>query len=355
MGEADGAISTLNQSGGTINATLFQAADGNATAVSTINVSGGLLDIGTQAFFLCSRGTGTLTVSGTGQIVCGTLDVSRNASSAGSTGVVNPDGGTLTVNRVSAGTSATGSGGTPTATFNFNGGTLTAGASSSTWFLGHASSPAIPVNAFVKSGGAVIDTAGFNVSVMEPLQHDSALGGTPDGGLTKLGDGTLTLGKAGTYTGDTVVKGGTLEIALATLATNSTVSVTNGALLQLDFTETNQVAALVLDGVSQPAGIYNAATSPGFISGAGSLVVGAGPAPQLTITGFSVSGTTLNLSAMNGTANGQFILLGTTNVALPLSAWTPVLTNTFDNSGSLDLSTNIVDPNIPQQFYIIVE
>ena len=78
--------------------------------------------------------------------------------------------------------------------------------------------------------------------------------------LVKTGTGTQILAGANTYSGNTTVNGGTLEIALPTIATSSTVSVTNGAVLKLDFTVTNPIAALVLNGISQPGGIYNAST-----------------------------------------------------------------------------------------------
>jgi len=71
------------------------------------------------------------------------------------------------------------------------------------------------------------------------------------------------------------------------------------------------------------------------------------------ITGIGISGVTLNLTATNGVQNGTYILLQSPNIALPLSQWTPVLTNVFDGGGNLNLSTNIVSPGAPQQFYII--
>ena len=45
-----------------------------------------------------------------------------------------------------------------------------------------------------------------------PLQHDSTLGATADGGLVKLGTGTLILTNANTYTGLTVVSNGNLVV-----------------------------------------------------------------------------------------------------------------------------------------------
>ncbi|HEY4416715.1 MAG TPA: autotransporter-associated beta strand repeat-containing protein [Verrucomicrobiae bacterium] len=81
------------------------------------------------------------------------------------------------------------------------------------------------------------------------------------------------------------------------------------------------------------------------------LVVASSQLPVITSIG--IHGVTLNLMATNGAQNGTYILLQSTNIALPLSQWTPVLTNSFDSSGSLNLSTNIVTSGATQQFYII--
>ena len=101
--------------------------------MSIVNVSGGTLNIGTAAnptspFYVASRGTGTLTVSGDGAVNCGKLDISRNAAgnTISSAGTVNLDGGTLTVTSVTNVSANQQTGGSPTATFNFNGGTLVA-------------------------------------------------------------------------------------------------------------------------------------------------------------------------------------------------------------------------------------
>lgn len=70
------------------------------------------------------------------------------------------------------------------------------------------------------------------------------------------------------------------------------------------------------------------------------------------ITGISLSGTTLSLSATNGSAGGTWTLLQSTNVALPLSQWETNRMGLFDGSGNL--STNILNTatNV-REFYLL--
>lgn len=78
------------------------------------------------------------------------------------------------------------------------------------------------------------------------------------------------------------------------------------------------------------------------------------PAPaRPQITSIGVTGTTLNLTAVNGVSNGQFVLLGSTDVTLPFAQWTPILTNNFDSGGNLTLSTNVLNPAVPVEFFIL--
>ena len=94
--------------------------------------------------------------------------------------------------------------------------------------------------------------------------------------LVKLGTGTLTL-SANAYTGNTMVNGGTLAIAQPTLSFGSTVTVAGGAFLNLGFSTTNIVTALVLNGVSQANGVYNSGNSGGRLTGTGAIQVGITP------------------------------------------------------------------------------
>jgi autotransporter-associated beta strand protein len=168
---------------------------------------------------------------------------------------------------------------------------------------------------------------------------------------------TGTLG-TNNYTGDTTVNGGTLELANATIATNSTVTIATGATLQLDFATTNQVGALVLGGVTQTPGVYNNSTSPSFLAGSGSLVVLAtGPGTFTSppgISGVTFSGGNVVLAGTGGQAGDAYYLLAGTNLAQPFSLWRTVATNVLGASGSFTFTgTNAVNAGSAQQFYIL--
>ena len=108
----------------------------------------------------------------------------------------------------------------------------------------------------VRVGGARFDTSGFDIAVAQTLIHEPTLGPTPDGGLTKLGNGRLELSQVNTYDGPTQVQGGTLAV-VGSIATSSLTSVNAGGTLS----GTGTVGALKLAG-----GILAPGASPGILS-----------------------------------------------------------------------------------------
>jgi len=99
--------------------------------------------------------------------------------------------------------------------------------------------------------------------------------------VVKLGTGTQTFTGANTYTGNTTVAAGTLSLAQPTLDDASTVSIAEGAVLELTHSSTDRVGSLILAGVEQADGVYGAIGSGAdftteMISGSGRIQVGAG-------------------------------------------------------------------------------
>jgi autotransporter-associated beta strand protein len=90
-----------------------------------------------------------------------------------------------------------------------------------------------PEGAIIKASGAQIDTNGFNARINLSIVHDGSLGSALDGGLTKLGAGSLSLGGENTFTGKTLVSEGTLLVnnVHGSGLGKSTVTVRSGATL----------------------------------------------------------------------------------------------------------------------------
>ena len=153
---------------------------------------------GTVSFY-SDAGT---TIGGTGALRLGTAGTLASTS----TYTYNLNGGTLIVPQIARNTATTD---LSTGIFNFNGGTLIP-AAASTAFLAVST-------ANVRNGGALINTNGLSVTIAQALVHSNIVGdNATDGGLTKSGNGVLTLTGASTYTGGTTVNGGSLTLSRGT-------------------------------------------------------------------------------------------------------------------------------------------
>jgi autotransporter-associated beta strand protein len=266
------------------------------TTQGRLNVSGTLnLNAVTDLRFSTGNGTGTSVVTlnpgGAINMEAGSeLDFNRG-SSVGVNNTFNLDGGVITVGRVMRfNTNA----GAATRVFNFNGGTLRAAGNSTTFF-----DAGVATAANVRNGGAKFNTNGFDVSVAQTLQHSVIPGDAAiDGGLTKSGAGTLTLTtNTHTYTGPTLVNGGTLNVAAGLNTTGGITAATGGT-----FSGAGTVAgAVTLSG----GALGNSSTTTPFTVGAvnvtapSSLSLDLGAGPGVAVTGaYTTNG---NLTTINAT------------------------------------------------------
>jgi fibronectin-binding autotransporter adhesin len=117
-----------------------------------------------------------------------------------------------------------------TGVFEFNGGTLMAKGSTSDFMP-----CAVPVTT-VAGKAAKIDSAAFDVT----LQHII----TGEGGLQKLGSGTLRLTPANTYTGLTTVEAGTLNLAEDSSLASEVTLPAGGGILTIGMETNNATASL---------------------------------------------------------------------------------------------------------------
>ncbi len=229
------------------------------TGVINVNTGGVLNQTGTEGVIVAEGGTGTLNVraGGSVSIAGGGLYLTAEANTPGQA-VVNLDGGSITTRRVIEREDAWSSTAN-SSIFNFNGGTLRAGANAFADFMSGLDA------ANILAGGAVIDTNGQDISIAQRL-----LGA---GALTKQGGGTLTLSGANTYGGNTTVSAGTLSMASPAFADTAAVTVANGATLHLTHDQDDLVAGLTIHGTTYTDTTLVAGSVPG-LTGSGSITVG---------------------------------------------------------------------------------
>ncbi len=270
----------------------------------TINSGGGSVTLGTNPTITVTNSTDTATInagiagtSGLTKSGAGTLVLGGTSNYTGGTTI---NAGTLKIFSDLALGDASGA-------LGLNGGTLVLGASIST-------ARALPI-----TSASTIDTNGFDLTVGGPLTA---------GGLTKLGNGKLTLQAASAGgAGPTNILGGTVRIENATAIGTGAVSVTNGSLelAGVTLTSPNTFPLTMNNGATLLA------TGSTFFSSSGSPAIANNATVTLTAPTVNdtlqinsgVTGGTLS-SVVNVTGAGTVFLstgLGLTNGSAYRGAW----------------------------------
>ncbi len=230
---ATGTYGAINVNGGVVNISAATRYLIGAGGLGLLNVPAGQVNfagngssimLGGDTTYAHHGATGILTVSGTGAVTVsnGSGGLRLGSSAAGATnitGILNLFGGTFTT------WPGIRYGGTNTADSSgyvkFSGGTLKAGTNQAGFLQGLTA-------ATISTNGAIIDDSGYAITIGQSLLTDANLSGV-DGGLVKRGAGTLILTNLSTYTGNTVVSNGTLQVNGGLAA--SPVTVVSGATL----------------------------------------------------------------------------------------------------------------------------
>jgi autotransporter-associated beta strand protein len=261
--------------GATVDGASFNVLGGTVT-VGSVNadaniVLGNFNGVSTTNLKITSGSLGFATAGNQHGIRVGRLDNTGTA-----TGIVDLEGGIVTVRRIFEQNSA------QISTVNLHGGTLKA-------LIDWADFLAVD-KIWVKSGGAIFDTNGKAITVTKALETDPVSTG---GGLT-LNDtaaikGSLTLSATPTYTGPTMVTAGKLVVPSSHVGTGAlTVSANATLVVNVSGTSQWQPASLTL---ANPCTLeFNSLQNPGTTNA---------PLAPTTAVG-TVSGVTLHLKSISG-------------------------------------------------------
>ena len=214
----------------------------------------------------------------------------------------------------------------------------------------------------VVAGGATFDVSGlasaFNLGASQTLSNNTSTAVLNVGSNgANTGSGTVSL----TYASGTpsfIVTNGTLTLSSSSIVrlnnTGSALAVGNYKIVSKATSgNTGAVAGTAPSSVTVTGGGIAGGTTASLQITSGELYLVIATIPTPRVTGISVSGVTLTLTATNGALGGQYYLLSTTNLALPFSQWITNMTGNFDGSGQLNLSTNVVNPSVPQTYYLL--
>ncbi len=208
---------------------------------------------------------------------------------------------------------------------------------------------------YTLAGGTTLQAAGTGTSVGSTAANIK--GGS--GGTVNV-NGPLVLGfKPTSFSGDTnhpalYVSQGALNLS------GSLTTISNAAATPLGAGTYSlvQVAGGSL-GVSSTnisvigTGLAGGATATLAVNAGNlNLVVTQTSTPAPVISSVILSGGNLIFSGSNGTPNGQYVEIATTNISTARSTWTPIATNNFSGTGTFSV-TNAVTNNPPRRFFAI--
>ncbi|ASV83763.1 outer membrane autotransporter barrel domain protein [Ochrobactrum quorumnocens] len=230
---------------------IIRVGDGTAASAGYIATINSVLTGNTQ---LTKTDLGTLVVGGTNTYTGGTainggvLQVANNANLGDAAGSISFDGGTLRT----------------TADFTIDRATA------------------------LQTGGGTIDTIGATT-----LEFDGVVSG--DGGLTKIGSGTLVLNGTNTYAGGSAINGGTVQIASdASLgAASGPLSIDAGTLHSTSNISMNRTTTIGAGNATIQTDAGTTLTQQGNIAGAGAITKTGDGALVLTGAGTYTGGTTI--------------------------------------------------------------
>ncbi len=209
--------------------------------------------------------------------------------------------------------------------------------------------------------GRITKTAGTNYSFVEaPLTTNSGAITAESGTMVIFPLVTKTGGSLNVVLNSAANYGAFLVLSssyLTTMPTNMVLGGAFNAILTNGYVPANGTSFNVFSLLSPDTytGSFSSLGLPAGVTwqsnyGATNFMLLAGSGQPVFAT-FRLSGTNLVFTGTGGTAGSNYMILTSTNLALPIASWTTLTTNQFDGNGQLHF-TNPVSPAKPRQFFI---
>ncbi|HWY32770.1 MAG TPA: hypothetical protein VNX46_18545, partial [Candidatus Acidoferrum sp.] len=195
--------------------------------------------------------------------------------------------------------------------------------------------------------GAVISPAGTNITL--GLTEGSSITGTITAGNNITLGGSSIFKLNGSGVSDEVVSstrityGGTITLANvsgAPLAVGNSFQLFSAPSMTGSFSSISPATPGA--GLAWDTSQLNTLGTIGIIAGAS----------QPVVKSVRVSNGSLIFSGNNGTSGGNYAVLTATNITTPLTLWTSLVTNSFDNTGAFSV-TNAISSGTPHQYFIL--
>ncbi|ABR90419.1 autotransporter [Janthinobacterium sp. Marseille] len=246
--------------------TIVNTCTGGDYLSATISGPGSQWDLTGALYIGAMAATGEVLIENGGKVTTPSVTMGLGPTGTPGTGTLNLSGNNIARGILETAYVETGAGGA--GIINFDGGILRASASEANFLRNFG-----PTDIKLLSGGAYIDSNGFNIGITTP----SLLQGV--GGLTKLSAGTLSIAGDNSYGGNTTVAAGTLRFDSYTqgagqvlgigassinnygkLAVNNTATFAADARIAVDVASVNTLAVNQTLNAVISAGTLNAST-----------------------------------------------------------------------------------------------
>lgn len=272
IGEVGAGTLTISDGGSVTNRFAYIGYASDARGTVTVTGAGSSWTNSARVF-VGNFGTGTLTVENGATVSAGAVTIAEDQDAVGTVHIEGnaADGrGVLETGHIERGNGDAG--------LVFDGGVLRATGDEADFLDGFDAGEVT-----IDTGGAFIDTAGYGIGIAVDLQGD--------GGLTKQGNGTLTLSGSNSYAGTTTVEAGTLQAGAGGAFVQNGSYAVNGGTLDLggfDLTMSELLGSGGVVAIGEATLTLDQASNTSFggsLSGTGAfVVVGSG---RLLLTGDS--------------------------------------------------------------------